>query len=110
MFLDLGTGYTDAFSLFRFVNYICMICALFCLNVAPKKRAQNGKKNISRGFERFRETKHPKTCPWDGGLRKPLGYGMGRGVKVNGLQAECSRVLAKRHDKDLGELVIVLSL
>ena len=75
-----------------------------------KKELKMEKKYISRGFERFRERKHPKTCRWDGGLRKPLGYGMGRGVKVNGLQAECSRVLAKRHDKDLGELVIVLSL
>ena len=35
---------------------------------------------------------------------------MGRGVKVSGLQAECSRGLEERQDKDLGELVIVLSL
>ena len=51
-----------------------MICALFCLNVAPKKELKMEKQNISRGFERFRERKHPKTCPWDGGLRKPLGH------------------------------------
>lgn len=105
----MGTGYTDAFGLFRFVNYICMICALFCLNVSPKKELKM-KKKISSGFERFRERKHPKTCPWDGGFRKPLGYGMGRGVKVSGLQAKCSRELEERQDKDLGELVIVLSL
>lgn len=49
IFLDLGTGYTDAFSLFRFVNYICMICALFCLNVAPKKFSK-WKKKYFQGF------------------------------------------------------------
>ena len=105
----MGIGYKDAFGLFRFVNYICMIYVLFCVNVSPKKEPKM-KKNISRGFERFRERKHPKTCLCDGGLRKPLGYGMGTRVKVSGLQAECSRGLAKRHDKDLGKLMIVLRI
>lgn len=35
---------------------------------------------------------------------------MGRGVQVSGLQAEYSRGLAKRHDKGLAELKVVLSL
>lgn len=61
--------------------------ALFCLNVSPKELQMKKFPRVLRDLE----SKAPQTCPGMGGFREAPRLTEWEGVKVSGLQAECSR-------------------
>lgn len=44
LFLGLGSGYMYVFDSCKFINCVCMICALFCMNGSPQKKKIQSKK------------------------------------------------------------------
>ena len=70
--LGLGAVYMYAFTSCKVISCVCMICALFYINISPQRRSSKFNKNLSRDCECFRGRKNHKAF---------LG-GKGRGAPV----------------------------
>lgn len=118
LFHYLGSGYMYTFSLCKFINCVCMICALLYMNVPPQKKSEKiscqelwviqEKESLLLGCDGWGR---PVLIRWHSlSLRKLAGHGVGRGVEVSGLQAECSRRASKEEWEGRRELEVGLSL